>query len=152
MIKKDQLIGAGLVIVGIFFGIMINQFSMPLTASYPGPKAMPSLAVFGFIVCGLGIFIQSTLKQAKEKVFLGKDGWIRAGITFGFLVLYVLGLKYLGYMISTPILLYALATLFSKGKNIKILYKIVFSVVFTVLVYLVYVQAFQLSLPSGYLL
>ena len=149
MIKKDQMIGAGLVLVGIFFGVMTSQFSMPLTAEYPGPKMLPTLAVFGLIVCGIGIFVQSTLKNAKEKVFLGKDGWIRGGLTFGILVLYVLGLKYIGYMISTPILLYVLATLFAKGRYTRLVPRIVYSVSFSILVYLVYVQLFKLSLPAG---
>ncbi len=110
---------------------------------------LPTLAVFGLIVCGLGIFLQSTLKNVKEKQFLGKDGWIRGGVTFLILILYVLGLKYIGYMISTTILLYVLATLFSKGKQTRVVARIVFSVSFTILVYLVYVQLFKLSLPAG---
>jgi putative tricarboxylic transport membrane protein len=149
MIKKDQIIGAGLVVVGIVFAAMTSRFSVPITMEYPGPKMMPAIAVFGLIVCGTGIFVQSLLSKAEEKVFLGKEGWIRLAIGFVVLVLYVLGLVFVGYLISTPIFLFVTATMFSKGKSVKVLSKVIFSVAFTLLIYLLYVQLFGLSLPSG---
>ena len=151
MFKRDQVIGLGLMAVGIFFWVLTSQFSMPLTPEYPGPKMLPTLAVFGLVVCGLGIFIESTRKQMKEKVFLGFDGWKRVALTFAVLILYVLGLKYLGYLISTPLLLYAVTSMFAKGKNVRVWAKILYSVLFTLLVYLVYVQLFNLALPRGML-
>ena len=149
MFKRDQVIGLGLMAVGIFFGVLTAQFSMPLTPEYPGPKMLPTLAVFGLVVCGLGIFVESTRKQMKEKVFLGSDGWKRVGLTFAVLILYVLGLKYLGYLISTPVLLYAITSMFAKGKHVRLWAKILYSVLFTLFVYFVYVQLFNLALPRG---
>lgn len=149
ILKRDQIIGIGLVMVGVFFSALISRFSIPITADYPGPKMLPAIAVFGLMVCGIGIFTQSTVKQTKEKLFLGKDGWIRIGITFLILSSYVLGLKYLGYLLSTPFLLFATTSIFAKEKSIRIRSKVFFSIVLTVVVYLIYVQLFKLSLPSG---
>lgn len=147
--KKDQVIGIALVAIGVFFAFLVSKFSMPLTASYPGPKMLPTLAVFGLIVCGIGIFVESTLKDKPEKIFMTKEGWARAGLSFLALVLYVLGLKYLGYLISTPVLLFVITAMFAKGKGLKVRSNVIFSVVVTVLGYLVYVQLFKLTLPSG---
>lgn len=149
MLKKDQIIGAGLVVAGIVFAAMTSRFSMPITMEYPGPKMMPTIAVFGLIVCGIGIFVQSLLSKAEEKVFLGKEGWIRLAIGFVVLIVYVLGLMLVGYLISTPIFLFVAATMFSKEKPVKTLSKIIFSIVFSLMIYLIYVQLFGLSLPSG---
>ena len=39
-IKRDQVAGAVLVILGIIVFVMTNQLSVPFTLSYPGPKAL----------------------------------------------------------------------------------------------------------------
>lgn len=43
-IKRDQVAGAVLVILGIIVFVMTNQLSVPFTLSYPGPKALPMIA------------------------------------------------------------------------------------------------------------
>ncbi len=149
MLKRDQIIGLGLIVLGVIFGIMTSRFPVAFTPEYPGPKAVPGLAVIGLIVCGLGIFIESTRKQGEEKAFFGKEGWKKVIISFVVLILYILGMKYLGYMISTPILLYVVATMFAKGQTARVWAKILYSIILTVLVYLVYVQLFGLALPRG---
>ena len=117
-IKKDQLTGIVLVILGLIVAFLVNQFKTPMTASYPGPKLLPLISVTGFIICGSGIFIASTLKKdEKEGAFLDASGWKKIGATIIALILYVLLLKYLGYFIATPVVLYALITMFAKGNK-----------------------------------
>lgn len=151
LVKRDQLTGAALVIIGIVVFILTSQFSIDIRPDYPGPKMFPMVSVIGFVVCGTGIFLQSTLSKKEEKKFLVKEGWIKIGISFGLLILYIFGMKYVGYLISTPIILFLLSTFYSKGFTSKLISRIIFSILFTALSYLIYVYAFGIRLPEGLL-
>ena len=147
-VKRDQMVGIVTVILGIVIFAMIRDYPVPFTVEYPGPKAMPGLAAFGFVVCGLGIFLQSTLSKKAQKQFLVKEGWVRVGVVFLLLVVYVFLMKYLGFLIMTPIVCYALSTLFSKGWKSTIKGRVLFSVLFTLFVYFLYTKAFSLPMPD----
>ena len=111
---------------------------------------MPLIAAFGLVVCGGGIFIIGTIKR-EEEPFLLKEGWMKIAVTAILLIVYVLCMKYLGYLISTPILLFVLSTLFAKGNKASLKARIIFSVGFTIALYIIYVYLFGLSFPMGLL-
>lgn len=150
-LKRDQITGIVLMVLAIAVTVLVFQFKKPMTAAYPGPKLFPLISAFGFAVCGLGIFITSTLSKKEEQVFLMKEGWIKVGLTFLILCVYVFLMKYLGYLIVTPFTIFAFSTLFAKYGKVqsKILYRIIFSVAFSVFVYVMYVNVFGMTLPSG---
>ncbi|MGL5438102.1 MAG: tripartite tricarboxylate transporter TctB family protein [Lachnospiraceae bacterium] len=148
-LKRDQITGAVLVLLGCIVAVMVNQFRIPFSASYPGPKALPMIAVIGFIICGAGVFITSTRNKEPEPVFLLKEGWLRSACSLGLLVIYVLGLKYVGYLISTPIISYLFAAYYAKGSNATLKAKVLFSILFTIIIYVIYIYAFGLGLPTG---
>lgn len=148
-LKRDQITGVTLVILGIIVFLLVSQFRVPFSTSYPGPKALPMIAVAGFIICGAGIFINSSKSKEPEPVFLIKEGWVRVVCSLGLLAIYVLGLKYLGYLISTPIICWLFTTYYAKGSNATLKARMIFSILFTVIVYAIYVYAFGLGLPTG---
>ena len=152
-IKRDQLTGVLLILTGIFFAVLISQFKTPFTASYPGPALLPGIGVFGLIVCGAGIFVNGCRQKDADAVFLSKAGWLRVLITFVILCVYVLAMKYLGYLIVTPFLLYGLTTYFAKasGMNTRLWVRIVFSIVVAVAIWAMYVPLFGMTLPEGLL-
>lgn len=150
-IKRDQLTGAFLIILGIVVFLMTTTFSIPITATYPGPRMLPTIAAFGFVVCGLGILVEGTMSKKEEKVFLVKEGWIRVLLTLAVIAAYIAGMTVAGYLITTPVILYILTTMFAKGSNTTIKGRIIFSVAVAVIIYAIYVFAFGLSLPGGML-
>lgn len=150
-VKRDQITGAVLVLLGLVVAVLVSQFKMPMTPSYPGPKMLPTIAVVGFITCGAGIFIESTLSKKEEKPFMVKEGWVRMGVTLVILAAYVLAMTYVGYLIATPVVTYIMTTLFAKGKTSTRKGRIIFSVLLTVIIYAIYVFAFGLGLPDGML-
>lgn len=149
--KRDQLTGAVLVLLGIAVFLMTTTFSIPITAAYPGPRMLPSIAAFGFIVCGLGIFVESAISKKKEKAFLTKEGWIRVMLTLVVIAAYIAGMTVVGYLITTPIILYVLTTMFAKGSRTTVKGRVIFSVLVAVIIYVIYVFAFGLTLPGGML-
>lgn len=88
-IKRDQLTGAVLILLGIVVFMMTTSFSIPITGAYPGPRMLPTIAAFGFAVCGLGILVNGTMSKKEEKVYMVKAGWIRIGITLAVIAAYI---------------------------------------------------------------
>lgn len=152
-IKRDQVTGLVLIIVGIVFLIMVIQLKKPFTAAYPGPKLLPGIGVFGLIVCGAGIFVNGCIQSEKDKEFVNIRGWMRIIISFVLLCVYVFAMKYLGFITVTPFVLYAITTYFAKESKIesKLWVHIVFAAAVTAVIYLMYVPLFGMTLPTGLL-
>lgn len=152
-IKKDQFTGALLIALGIAVAVLVSRFKTEMTAAYPGPKLFPFIAVFGFIVCGAGIFLNSVFSKNEEEIFLTKAGWLKVVSIVAALCLYIFLLKYVGYMICTPFMLFAFCTIIARDSDRKasLLGRIIFSVVFTVIIYVVYIHVFGMTLPMGIL-
>lgn len=148
-IKRDQIMGCITILLGLIVFYLTSQFKTPFTASYPGPKLLPSIAAFGFIVCGAGIFIESMINKKEDKVFMVKEGWLRMIYVLLLLALYVFAMTYVGYLIATPFIVYILTSLFAKGSRTTMISRILFSVLLTGSIYAIYVLAFGLGLPTG---
>lgn len=152
-IKRDQITGLVLVILGVIVFAMISQFETPFTPSYPGPSLLPGIGAFGLVVCGAGVFVTGCLQKGEDKEFMPKGGWLRMGASFAALCAYVLAMKYVGYLVATPFLLYGLTTYFAKasGMATKLWTRIVFSIVVSVAIWAMYVPLFGMTLPAGLL-
>lgn len=152
-IKKDQVTGLVLVVLGIILFVLMAQFKKPFTAAYPGPKALPGIGAFGLVVCGAGIFLEGCKKDAKNVAFVDKAGWIRIIASFAILCIYILAMKYLGFILVTPFVLFGLTSYFAKASKVeaKLWVRIVFAIAVTAVIYLMYVPLFGMTLPSGLL-
>lgn len=152
-LKRDQITGLVLILTGILFAVLISGFSKPMTAAYPGPKLLPSIGVFGLIVCGAGVFINGCRQSKQDVLFLTKKGWLHVLVSFGVLCVYILGMKYLGFLLVTPFVLYATITYFAKssGAATKLVGRIISSVAITLIIYAMYVPLFGMTLPAGLL-
>lgn len=148
-LKRDQITGAVLVLLGIVIAVLVSGFEVPFSTSYPGPKALPSIAIVGFIVCGAGIFMESMKSQKDEPVFLVKEGWIRVISSIALLAVYILAMKFVGYLIATPVICYLLTALYAKGSNSTVKGRLIFTAALTVIIYVIYVFVFGLGLPTG---
>lgn len=148
-LNRDQITGMALVVLGVIVAALVSQFRVPLTLSYPGPKMLPMIAVTGFIICGIGIFLSGMKNKENQKVFLVKEGWIRLMSSLGLLAIYILGMKFLGYLMVTPFACYGITTLYAKGSQSTRKNRIVYSIGLTVILYVTYVYAFGLGLPAG---
>lgn len=72
-------------------------------------------------------------------------------LTFIMLVLYVAFLNLLGFLIATILFLLGMVTLFTPKEKRSILKIVLISVVFSLVVYLIFVKGFSLTLPEGIL-
>lgn len=84
---------------------------------------------------------------------MSKDAWLRMLVTFVALCLYILAMKFLGFLVVTPFVTFFLVSYFAKksGYELAAWKRIVFAVIVTVVIYGMYVPLFGMSLPSGLL-
>ena len=152
-IKRDQITGFALVVLGVLFAVLTSRFKKPFTPEYPGPKLMPMFAVVILIICGIGVFVTGCRQKGGDKPFLSKQGYIRLLVSFGILVVYIAGLRFVGFLISTPIALYAVITYFAASSKIetKLWVRIVYAVMVSAFIWVMYVVLFSMPLPTGLL-
>ena len=114
-----------------------------------GPKFFPICCGVGLIICGIGKFFSS--KDKKSKPFI-KDakGWLRVLLMFAVLVAYLLGMKYIGYIISTfafaAVVLRMLSSDAEKLPRWKIL---LFAALMTLFSYVCFEKIINVMLPQG---
>lgn len=149
-IGRNQISGIVLTIIGVIVTIMVSQFKIGMTLAYPGPKLFPLIGSVGLILLGIGIFFQR--EEDAKKIEISKTMLIRIAIMTALTSVYVLGLKYLGFIISSPLYVFASTALFTKAapdNKSKWWHWLIYSIAVVVIVYVAYVYAFSLRLPRG---
>lgn len=149
MITKDRLGGIGFAVFGIVVTILATQIKMRANLSEPGPRLFPYIAGIGMCICGLGIALTSGKGSGDDAPYLSKDGWKRLLIAAGVMVLYYLGLEFLGFIISTPIFTFAIILILAGGKKLNLVVVAVIAVVTTAVLYLLFEKVFTIFLPPG---
>lgn len=141
--------GAGLVIAVLLAAIaaviFVSTRSMPVTAQYArvGPTTFPYAVAAGLALLAVGTAV-SALRggaPAREPQRLGPVLWIVAG-----LVAQILTLKTLGFSIATGLLFALTARGFGRG---PLWLTIPIGVVFSLVVWILFADVLQLSLPAG---
>lgn len=143
-------------IIIIFFGLFMIyntsqiQSQFAVASSDIGPKALPYIVSLGLIICGIGIFMQSGHKKSQH--FLTLRGWKRLGLLTILLVLYIPAMKYIGFIIATPIVLFLISMLMGAEKKLSLAKAAFFSVIVSVCIYMIFVNYLHVQLPSGFIL
>ena len=147
--KKDHLIGLLLVVFGITALILSMQIRVKGNSTDPGSRLFPVMASILLIACGAGVLLSAG--KSKDKVFLLPQGWKKLGAAFGVMIGYTLALKYLGFVISTPVFLYFIVTMLAGEEKVVVWKKILYSVVVTGLTWYIFQKILSMNLPSGIL-
>lgn len=113
-----------------------------------GPKVFPYISAGILILCGIGLCV--TGKEASP-AYYNKAQFQRLALIFGIVLLYVVGMNFIGYVVSSFAALFILCTLFSKGKGIQLWKRLVFTVLLTGILWFVFTNLFHIPLPKGIL-
>lgn len=148
--NRHHWISIGFILFGIFGIVQAMSIQSIYTVATEdiGPKMFPIFACCGIILAAIGKLLTSP--KGKIEPFLSKKSWIRVGVMMGMFILYYLGLHFLGFLISTPVFLYAQIRYMSERK-VSILKSAIVSVVLTAVLYLVFNNLIQCILPTGVL-
>ena len=150
-LKKNQIIGIVLLIFTAIVGVMVAQFDAPIVnaISDPGPKLFP---IIGLVLVGVGSVGLLQQKTEEEEPSVSSEEKIRILKMLGLYIAYTLGLWLFGFLIATPIALFAVMHLMAMGKKLKLPVQIGYSVVVTVVLYVLFSSVMKFMLPKGLLL
>ena len=144
---KDQALGLVLLVVSIVFIYFTTGISDSILAGDPGPKVFPMTACILIGVCGLVLLVKP--EKAEAKAFLSRQEWKRLITLFCIYVLYW-GLLWLaGYRVAIPVILFIVSYLFSRGTKTKLAQIIVYTVLVTAAIFVLYVVVMETRLPEG---
>ena len=119
-----------------------------MAAGDVGPRFFPYCCAVGFILCGIGKFL--TAKNKKAKGFIkDKGGWMRIAVILALLLIYTAGIKYIGFLLASIILTAIMTYMLADGIKLKWWTVALFSVISSSAIYLFFVYAVSVPLPTG---
>ena len=127
--KKDRIAGAVLAAAGGLAAVGTKLMKVKMRLS----------------VCGAGILFSKV--PDKKMLTLDRGQWGKFGFLFLVLICYLLGLKYLGFLVSTPLAAFALIYILKQKKKINLAVAAAYSLILTGVLYLVFVKLLSIVLP-----
>ena len=150
---NDAVIGIALILFALAMIAYTRTFPAMPGQDY-GPALFPTLIGIGFIVTGV-ILIVSGLRRRRVEPLFGGGEWLRSGphvINFlavvGGLLLYILASDWLGFIVTSLLLLFGWLVLFRGGKPIS---SFVIALAVTLGVDYAFSQLLLVPLPLGVL-
>lgn len=140
------------VICLIFAGWIIWQtgtIGERLVSNEPGAKLFPYISAIGIIVCSILTMIFDGRKESSERRYLTKDGWKRMGIIFAELIVFAVGIHFIGFLFTAIIMMMVLILTLKADKKIRLPFAIVLSVALSAIVYFSFTRVFVIPLPTG---
>lgn len=146
-VKKDQWIGLAAILFGGYviwsgLGFGTSQFQ-----GDPGSGTFPILAGTIAVLCGILLVI--TARKTKNKPFMTKAQYMRL---FSMLAVYAalwLGLKYLGYIITAPVIIFTICTLMAKGQKVPVWHRVIYALAVSGSAYFLFQHVLSIRLPAG---
>ncbi|MEL9996913.1 MAG: tripartite tricarboxylate transporter TctB family protein [Sulfolobales archaeon] len=112
-----------------------------------GPEVWPSILLIGIIIsCISAVVYRYVRKNYYRPPKLGRDGLIRVLTTIMFIVIYALVFEYIGFFISTLLLI----PIYLKFLRVKTLTSLVVGFIFAMLALLLFPVFLLIPLPRGY--
>lgn len=146
--NKDRWIGLVVFLLGVAAIALTLMIPVHTMTDDPGPRLFPLFAGVMLLICGLGIFAQAKPSVGKGP-FLKKEGWKRVGVMFGLLIAYAVALRFLGFLIASPIVLFIFIRMIARGKKISLAYSVGYSIITVLVVWVVFEKGLNTMLPSG---
>jgi putative tricarboxylic transport membrane protein len=150
---NDAVIGIALILFALAMIAYTRTFPAMPGQDY-GPALFPTLIGIGFIVTGV-ILIVSGMRRRRVEPLFGGGEWLRSGphiINFlavvGGLLLYIVASDWLGFILTSLLLLFVWLVLFRGGKPIS---SLAIALAVTLAVNYAFSQLLLVPLPLGLL-
>ena len=149
---KDRVTGLISIALGIAVAILTSQLPASNMANDVGPRAFPYITSAVLILSGIGIVVK---KPVESKPFFknGAESVKRFIAIWVVLIVYVIGLNFLGFIVPSIAVLFVMCMMFGKdpehGVNISPVKALIFAVVMTAVLYVAFAVVLRLRLPVG---
>ena len=154
-IKKDQILGIAVLIIAAFYAFHTSKLPPTSYVADPGPKMFPLAGCLILGICGILLIIHPTKGQGTP--MFTKQQWIHCWLLFGIYVLYLALLWLVGFIYAAPVILLILSYVFSfvtkpdEKRSRRIVKTLIYTVILSVALYVLYVIVLDAQLPGGIL-
>lgn len=144
--KKGNIISSVILICLSIF-ILIQAKTFPKAGgNIPGPGFFPKILAIFLIGLSSALIILSYINKEDKKVVLIDKNNSKVYLTILIITIYLILMNIVGFLISTPILLFVLILVYGMKGYIK---NVIISVFITVVIYGVFQVLLTVPLPSG---
>ena len=149
-LHKNQIYSICVIAFAVVLIVMTSQLKSVYTLSDRdiGPRAFPYLAAIGLIICAIGKMIT---EGPKDDAAFTKEGWKRILIVFALIAGYLLAMTLVGYIVTTPIFSVLLVYVMKEDRKFSIVRALIFAVILTAVLYVVFQNIILVFLPTGIL-
>lgn len=145
--SKNKIISLFGLIVAALYGFETLRTPEAGSNFVSGTKVFPLMIIVGTVVFSIIIFLQDYNEKTKsDKLVLNKTVMKTIGMCTAVFVVYTMVFDFLGYIISTIFMLFALMSIINKGKMKQ---NVIVSISFSILAYVVFAKLLAISLPPG---
>ena len=144
-LKYDKVFAALCLIAAAVLYVNTSSIRDLASASDPGARLFPYIGEGLMAFCAILIL----LGKSDTGAYLDKKGWIKLGVALGGMVLYTLGLQWLGFLVSTPFAVLAFVYLLKGEDKVSPFIAVALAAVLTVGLYFLFTKAFSILLPAG---
>jgi len=159
-LNKSYVTGIFFILIGCAIIYGTTLIKVRLVSNEPGPKFFPMIAAIGIIVFSVLTMIFDGGKERRESKaseeagktippYLTKDGWTRMITFFAEMVIFAIGMKYIGYLFTSCIMTFVITWTLKGKKKVSLIFAIIFSLVISCIVYFSFVKIFNIPLPTG---
>lgn len=146
--KKGNIIIASVFMVFAIFVIYMSLQLPPSKDGVPGPGTWPILISLIMIGAAITIIINAIRNKDNEQLVLNTVNHYRVYITMGILIGYLLVMYFIGFFVSSVLMLYILITWYS---SYNLLVRLISSLSVVTIVYLVFTQILNVPFRFGLL-
>lgn len=115
------------------------------SSSDPGARLLPYIGEAILAFCSILILVS----KGETESYLDKTGWIKLAIVLGCMLLYALGLNYLGFLISTPVAVVIFVYLLKEDEKVNPIITLLLVISLTAGLYFLFTKGFSIFLPKG---
>ena len=149
---RDRISALIAIVIGVLFlplSLKIHTGGAFANKNDPGGQLLPLLACGILIVSGVCLFL--TAPKEQKKYFTAKQ-WKDLGVVFGVAVLYVFIMSYTGFFSATAAFLFVMCTLFLKKKQWAVWKRLLYAVIVSGAIYVLFTNILGMRLPAGFLI
>ena len=141
MTVRDRLPGLALILAGIASGLEATTFDVAFLTDPVGPKALPLLVATVLVLSG----VQTAARPKTDVQWPGPTSCVRSAASVAAFLVYALALPWIGFVLSTALVLAALSGLFGAGLRTAV----PAAAIVAAGLWLLFVQLLGLPLPIG---
>ena len=135
-------------VMGAAIAVMTSQLPPSTIQGDIGPAVFPYFSAGLLMCCGAGLLITGSQKEAS---IFDKRALKRLALIFGVVLLYCIVMSYIGFLVPTVVIFFVLTTMFAEDADVAWWKRLLYSVVLTLVIYLLFHNVLNLKLPTNQL-